>query len=64
MKFHDREREIRLLKKGKRIAIIGRRRVGKTRLVEEALNPITLFIPAEKNEALVCKDWLEEIRFR
>lgn len=64
MRFYDREREIRLLKKGKRIAIIGRRRVGKTRLVEEALNPITLFIPAEKNEALVCKDWLEEIRER
>ncbi|NJE45924.1 ATP-binding protein [Thermococcus sp. GR7] len=64
MKFYDREREIELLRRGKRIAIIGRRRVGKTRLVEEALNPITLFIPAEKNEALICRDWIEEIRER
>lgn len=64
MRFYDREKEIWLLEKGRRIVIIGRRRVGKTRLVEEALNPITLFIPAEKNEALICRDWLEEIRER
>ncbi|ASJ02712.1 hypothetical protein A3L09_05305 [Thermococcus profundus] len=64
MKFYDREKEVELLRKAKRAAIIGRRRVGKTRLVEEALNPITLFIPAEKNEALICRDWLEEIRER
>jgi len=64
MRFYDREREIELLRKGKRIAIIGRRRVGKTRLVEEALNPITLFVPAEKSEALICRDWIEEIRER
>ena len=33
-------------------------------MVEEALNPITLFIPAEKNEALICRGWSEEIRER
>ncbi|WP_297070524.1 ATP-binding protein [Thermococcus sp.] len=64
MRFYDREKEIELLRKAKRVAIIGRRRVGKTRLVEEALNPITLFIPAEKSEALICDDWLREIRER
>ncbi len=64
MRFYDREREIELLLKARRIAIIGRRRVGKTRLVEEALKPITLFIPAEKEEALICRDWLKEIRER
>ena len=64
MRFYDREKEIQLLKRGLRIAVIGRRRVGKTRLVEEALNPITLFVPAEKSEALICRDWIEEIRER
>ena len=64
MRFYDREKEIQLLKRGLRIAVIGRRRVGKTRLVEEALRPITLFVPAEKSEALICRDWIEEIRER
>ncbi|ASJ17509.1 hypothetical protein A3L04_10745 [Thermococcus chitonophagus] len=64
MKFYDREKEIELLRRALRVAIIGRRRVGKTRLVEEALNPITLFVPAEKNEALICEDWIREIRER
>jgi len=64
MRFYDRGREIELLRKARRIAIIGRRRAGKTRLVEEALNPITLFVPAEKSEALICKDWLMEVRER
>ena len=64
MRFYDREREIEVLRKAKRIAIIGRKRVGKTRLVEEALNPITLFVPAEKSEALICRDWIEEVRER
>jgi len=64
MKFYDREKEIEILKKARRVAIIGRRRVGKTRLVEEALNPITLFVPGEKNEALICRDWIAEIKKR
>jgi AAA+ ATPase superfamily predicted ATPase len=64
MKFYDREREMEILRRAKRVAIIGRRRVGKTRLVEETLNPITLFIPAEKNEVLICRDWIEEIKGR
>ncbi len=64
MRFYDREREVELLRRARRIAIIGRRRVGKTRLVEEALRPITLFVPAEKSEALTCRDWIEEVRER
>ncbi len=62
MRFYDREKEMEILRKARRVAIIGRRRVGKTRLVEETLNPITLFVPAEKNEALICRDWIKEIR--
>ena len=64
MKFYDRTREMEILRKARRVAIIGRRRVGKTRLVEEALRPITLFIPAEKNEALICREWIDEIKAR
>ena len=64
MKFYDREKEVEILRRAKRVAIIGRRRVGKTRLVEETLNLITLFIPAEKNEVLICRDWISEIKRR
>ena len=64
MKFYDREKEMEILRKATRVAIIGRRRVGKTRLVEETLQPITLFIPSEKNEVLVCRDWINEIKKR
>lgn len=64
MRFYDREEEIKVLEKFCRIAIIGRRRVGKTRLVEETFRDkcLTLFIPAEKSEALICRDWLKTVR--
>jgi len=67
MKFYDRERETELLKKLKkdfRIAIVGRRRIGKTRLVEETFknNLLTLFIPAEKTEAEIIRDWSKEYK--
>ncbi len=64
MKFYNRDKEMEILRRAKRVAIIGRRRVGKTRLVEETLKPITLFIPSEKNEALICRDWINEIKKR
>ncbi len=64
MKFYDREKEMEIVQKATRVAIIGRRRVGKTRLVEETLKPITLFIPSEKNEALICRDWINELKRR
>jgi len=35
MRFYDREEEAELLRKFTRAAVIGRRRFGKTRLVEE-----------------------------
>ncbi len=65
MKFYNREREIRLVekaRKGLKIAVVGRRRIGKTRLVEEALKGdiITLFIPAEKSEQEIIRDWSRE----
>jgi hypothetical protein len=65
MRFYDREPELAALRKYDRVAVIGRRRVGKTRLVEEALGEkgLTLFV-GEKKEKLVCKDWMAAIRKR
>lgn len=65
MKFYDREKEKELLKNLKgdfRIAVVGRRRVGKTRLVEEIYNKnrLTLFISAEKSEKEIINDWADE----
>jgi AAA+ ATPase superfamily predicted ATPase len=37
MKFYDREKELELLRKIGRVAVLGRRRIGKTRLLEEAM---------------------------
>ncbi len=63
MKFVDREKELELLAKLKRprIAVVGRRRIGKTTLVEHGCqNVLTLFIPAEKTEAEIIADWVAE----
>jgi len=67
MKFYDREKEMKFLKnlKGRfRIVVTGRRRIGKTRLVEEFLKNkgITLFIPSEKSEKEVIFDWSSEYK--
>ncbi len=53
---------LKKLKKDFRVAVVGRRRIGKTRLVEEAFknNLLTLFIPAEKTEAEIIRDWSKE----
>jgi len=65
MKFYDREREIELLKNLRGnfgIAVVGRRRVGKTRLIEEFYkkNRLTLFISAEKSEKEIINEWANE----
>lgn len=64
MRFYDREEEIELLRRFTRVAVIGRRRVGKTRLVEETFGDscLTLFIPAEKSEKLISLDWVRTLR--
>jgi AAA+ ATPase superfamily predicted ATPase len=67
MKFYNREKEIELLKNLKgdfRIAVVGRRRVGKTRLIEEFYkkNRLTLFISAEKSEKEIINDWASEYK--
>ena len=46
MRFYNREGEAELLRKYGRVVVIGRRRVGKTRLVEETFKEkcIALFV--------------------
>lgn len=66
MKFYNREEELKTLgkiKKNFRIAVVGRRRVGKTTLVEHFYRGgrcITFFIPAEKAEKEIIASWVKE----
>ncbi len=65
MKFYNRQKEIEILNKIKtdfRIAVLGRRRIGKTRLIEHFYgdNCLTFFIPAEKPEKEIINDWSRE----
>lgn len=64
MKFRNREKELEFLrgiKKPVRIAVVGRRRIGKTTLVEHFFrNAINLFMPAEKTEREIIEGWIDE----
>ena len=65
MKFYDRETEFKVLGKIKenfRVAIIGRRRIGKTSLVENFYGKkcITLFVSSEKAEKEIVSGWVKE----
>lgn len=65
MKFYNRESEFKMLKSIKnnfRIAVIGRRRVGKTSLVENFYGKkcINLFVSAEKSEKEIVGNWIKE----
>lgn len=74
MKFYDRESELALLRKVEEMShssaqmtfVVGRRRIGKTRLLLQAFensNFIYLFV-AKKSEALLCAEFVEEIRLK
>ena len=66
MKFYNREHEmatLRSLQGGFCIAIVGRRRVGKTRLVRETYPDLLyLFVSEEKSERILAREWVERIR--
>lgn len=67
MKFYGRVPETKALdrlKKDFRIAVVGRRRIGKTTLIEHHYGSrcLTLFIPAEKAEREIVHDWVAEYK--
>ena len=72
MKFYDREEELKLLKtiedKSKKRSymtlIYGRRRVGKTRLIQQHFNnrKYLYFFAAKKSDSLLARDFQEEIK--
>lgn len=68
MEFKNREKELDFLgrlKRPVRLAVVGRRRVGKTTLVDHFFkDAITLFMPAEKTENEIIAGWVEENRTR
>ena len=74
VKFYDREVELRLLRKiksmsldySKMTTIVGRRRIGKTRLILEAIKDelYVYFFVSRKSEALLCAEFVEEIKAR
>lgn len=72
MKFYNREKEINNLKEiqllssqsSKMTIIVGRRRVGKTRLIREVFQEISciyLFV-SKKDEAILCEEFKENIQ--
>ncbi|MCB9346634.1 MAG: ATP-binding protein [Lewinellaceae bacterium] len=72
MKFINREMELEMLaktrqaskKSSKMTVLIGRRRIGKTRLISESLKgePYLYFFVARKDEKLLCEEYVEQIR--
>lgn len=64
MKFYDREKELDLIAKANRVAVVGRRRVGKTRLLKEAMpgNYIYLFFYSDAAESFIAEKWTASIR--
>lgn len=72
MKFYNRQKELKLLadikERSSEVAqmtfIVGRRRIGKTSLLQKAIEniPSLYFFVAKKNEALLCMEFLEEVK--
>ncbi len=70
MKFYNREKEITLLKKIKKQSLkkstmtfmMGRRRIGKTKLIAQTFEKDLLyFFVAKKNETLLCEEYVQQI---
>lgn len=67
MKFYNREKELQNLKdieklsssSSKMTTIIGRRRIGKTKLIKEAYKNGVYFFVSKKDETLLCKEFVE-----
>lgn len=67
MKFYNREKELQNLKdiemlsssSSKMTTIIGRRRIGKTKLIKEAYKDGIYFFVSKKDETLLCKEFVD-----
>lgn len=71
MKFYNREKELKQLKEigemslhnAQMTVLMGRRRIGKTKLLFKATEgiPTLYFFVARKSEPMLCQDFIEEI---
>jgi len=69
MKFYNREKELQNLREiqqsslssSKMTVIVGRRRIGKTKLIKEAYKDKVYFFVSKKNEALLCAEFIDII---
>ena len=70
MKFYNREKELKNLKEieilsttsSKMTVIVGRRRIGKTKLIQEAYKEKIYLFVSKKNEALLCEEFISIIQ--
>lgn len=64
MKFYNREKELDIIAKANRTAVVGRRRIGKTRLLQEAMpkDYVYLFFYSEASESFIVEKWTAAIR--
>ncbi|HLP48052.1 MAG TPA: ATP-binding protein [Candidatus Kapabacteria bacterium] len=64
MKFYDRVKELDIISKANRIAVMGRRRIGKTRLLEESMPEdfIYLFFYTDASESFIVEKWTAAIK--
>ena len=66
MKFYNREKELKNLREiehsskefSKMTVIVGRRRIGKTKLIQEAYKEKIYLFVSKKNEALLCEEFI------
>jgi len=69
MKFYNREKELQnltdiqtsSLDSSRMTVIVGRRRIGKTKLIKEAYKDKVYFFVSKKNEALLCSEFVDII---
>jgi len=69
MRFYNREKELQNLRdiqqsslsSSKMTVIVGRRRIGKTKLIKEAYKEKVYFFVSKKNEALLCAEFIDII---
>ena len=72
MRFYDRETELEMLdgimqrasEMGQMTVLVGRRRIGKTRLIQKSLenDKFLYFFVAKKDEKLLCNEFLEDVK--